>query len=381
MKLSVFFLLLLCINLPTKAAETESAKLWLERFSQSLRQLNFTASFVVVKNNQAEPYHWFHGIADNGQELEVITRLNGSRHDVLRQGEIVSYIEPDQDPYSVISDDIRGPIPSVLRGDISEIAESYRFISVGRSRILGRVAQLVRIVAKDKYRYSYWLWLDQNTGLLLKMAVVTRQGKLLEQVQVTHLDVTDKLSENLVQLQLAELPKAINLSDQQQSKQLAWQVDWLPRGFNAVKSNQHNLNSYNRGDDRMVDFMLFSDGLVEISVYVNPSNEKFRAPEYASDGATLVFNAISQGIEVGVVGDIPLVTAQKIAESLAPAKAAINKDQQQKTVPVSNNFESEQHTPNNSTTNQQAQTSEQIHSNEAESFIEDDHLISEYSND
>ncbi|MBU2869616.1 MucB/RseB C-terminal domain-containing protein [Colwellia sp. E2M01] len=321
MKLPVLFLLVLCVNLSVSAAETESAKLWLERFSQSLRQLNFSASFVVVKNNQAEPYHWFHGIDEAGQELEILTRLNGSRHDVLRQGELVSYLEPDQEPYSVISDDTRGPIPSVFRGDISELEESYRFISVGRSRILGRVAQLIRIVAKDKYRYSYWLWLDQNTGILLKMAVLTRQGKLLEQVQLTHLEVNDKLSDNLIQLKSTELPKAITLTNQQQNKQLTWQVDWLPRGFSMVKSNQHYLNSYNRGADRTVDFILFSDGLVDISVYVNLSNEKFRAAEYANDGATLVFNAISQGIEVGVVGEIPLDTAQKIAESIAPASA------------------------------------------------------------
>jgi sigma-E factor negative regulatory protein RseB len=40
------------------------------------------------------------------------------------------------------------------------------------------------------------------------------------------------------------------------------------------------------------------------------------APEYASDGATIVFNHISQGMEVGIVGDIPLVTARKIADSI-----------------------------------------------------------------
>lgn len=319
MKLSVLILLLLSFNTCAIATDTESAKLWLERLSHSLRHLNFSASFVVVKNNQAEPYHWFHGIADNAQELEILTRLNGPRHDVLRQDKVISYIEPEHDPYSIISDEIRGPIPSIFRGDINELEESYRFISVGRSRILGRVAQLVRIVAKDKYRYSYWLWLDQQTGLLLKMAVLTRPGKLLEQVQFTHIEVTDNLAENLVQLQSTELPKVISLSNEQQYKELSWQVDWLPKGFSVVKSNKHNINTFNRGDDRAVDFMLFSDGLIEISVYVNLSQENLRAPEYANDGATMVYNHIVQGVEIGVVGAIPLTTAQKIADSIVPA--------------------------------------------------------------
>ncbi|HBY85214.1 MAG TPA: transcriptional regulator [Colwellia sp.] len=319
MKLSAFFLLLLSFNVSAMTADKESAKLSLERLSNSLRQLNFSTSFVVVKNNQAEPYHWLHGIGENEQELEIFTRLNGPRLDVLRQGDVVSYIEPDQEPYSIISSDVRSPIPTIFRGDISELEESYRFISVGRSRILGRVAQLIRVVSKDKYRYNYWLWLDQKTGLLLKMAVLTRQGQLLEQIQFTHIEVDEQLSDNLAQFQLTELPEVIELTMQRQNKALSWQVSWLPQGFAVVKSNKHKLNSHNRSSDKAVEFMLFSDGLVEVSVYVNLSQEEFRAPEYASDGATVVFNHILQGVEVGVVGDIPLATAKKIAESITPA--------------------------------------------------------------
>ena len=319
MKFSALFLLLVSLNTSALAAETESAKLWLEQLSKSLRELNFTTSFVVVKNNQAEPYHWLHGIGENSQELEIFSRLNGPRRDILRQGDIVSYIEPEQEPYSIISQSVQSPIPTIFRGDFSELEENYRFISVGRSRVLGRVAQLVRIVAKDKYRFSYWLWLDQETGLLLKMAILTRQGLLLEQIQFTHIEVSEQLSESLVQFQSTELPEIIKLNNQQKNRVLAWKVDWLPQGFAVIKSNQHNLNSHNQGENKAVEFMLFSDGLVEISVYVNLSQENFRAPEYASDGATMVFNHIVQGIEVGIVGDIPLATAKKIAESIVPA--------------------------------------------------------------
>ena len=319
MKFSALFLLLVSLNTSALAAETESAKLWLEQLSKSLRELNFTTSFVVVKNNQAEPYHWLHGIGENSQELEIFSRLNGPRRDILRQGDIVSYIEPEQEPYSIISNHVQSPIPTIFRGDFSELEDNYRFISVGRSRVLGRVAQLVRIVAKDKYRFSYWLWLDQETGLLLKMAILTRQGLLLEQIQFTHIEVSEQLSESLVQFQSTELPEIIKLNNQKKNRVLAWKVDWLPQGFAVIKSNQHNLNSHNQGENKAVEFMLFSDGLVEISVYVNLSQENFRAPEYASDGATMVFNHIVQGIEVGIVGDIPLATAKKIAESIVPA--------------------------------------------------------------
>ena len=38
--------------------------------------------------------------------------------------------------------------------------------------------------------------------------------------------------------------------------------------------------------------MLFNDGLVDISVYVNPSQEKNRALEFGNDGATLVLSQV-----------------------------------------------------------------------------------------
>ena len=296
------------------ATDIEQAKPWLEKLSSSLKQLNYSTSFVVVKNNQAEPYHWLHGLNAQAEELEILARLNGPRRDVLRKNSVVSYIEPEQEAYSVSSEFISGPIPDVFRRNIDELEVSYRFISVGRSRVLGRVAQVIRIVPKDNHRFDYWVWLEQQSGLLLKMAIITRQGQLLEQVQFTHLDVTDEMSENLKQLENTELPNVINEVVPQAQQALFWHVHWLPQGFQEIKSNRRRV--YN---NKTVEFMLFSDGLVDVSVYVNPSAKKQRPIEYASDGATLVFSQITNGLEVSVVGKIPLPTAKKIADSISPA--------------------------------------------------------------
>ncbi len=305
------------------AAENEQAKSWLTRLSQSLKQLNFSTSFVVVKNNQAEPYHWFHGVSVNEKsdgnnlhtntQLEILALLNGPRRDILRKGDVVSYIEPELPPYSVVSSQISGPIPAIFSGDISLLEDNYHFVSVGRSRILGRAAQLVRIVPKDQHRFGYWLWLDQKSGLLLKLAVLTRKGKLLEQVQFTHLDITESLSDNLLQLQATELPEVIDVPSNHQNNELVWQVNWLPNGFKQVKANRHRISTTKQA----VEFILFTDGLVDISVYVSPSADKHRAAEFAMDGATVVLNQVNNGFEVSVVGKIPSNTAKQIADSVA----------------------------------------------------------------
>lgn len=308
--LSVGFL---CAGSLVHAADNEDAKSWLQRLSNSLREVNFSTSFVVVKNNQAEPFHWLHGVDETNTELEILARLNGPRRDILRKGDIVSYIEPEQEVYSVASNNLSSPIPAIFSGDINSLENSYRFISVGRSRVLGRAAQLIRVVPKDNHRFGYWLWLDQQSALLLKLAVVTRKGLLLEQVQFTHLDITETLSDNLVQLQKTELPKEVDRKVEEEAD-FIWKPYWLPSGFEPIKASRHRMQT----NKKSVELMLFSDGLVELSVYVNPSQESHRALEYANDGATLVLSQVVNNVEVSVVGKLPLSTAKQIAESVAP---------------------------------------------------------------
>jgi sigma-E factor negative regulatory protein RseB len=321
MKLLSSLLLLLSISCSAIANEEIPAKVWLEQLSNALKKLNFSTSFVVVKNNQAQPYHWFHGIDDKGNELEIFSLLNGPRRDVLRKNNTVSYIEPELPAYSVLSTHIISPIPAVLSKDILVLESSYDFISVGRSRILGRPAQLIRIVSKDASRFGYWLWLDQKTSMLLKLAVVSRNGQQLEQIQFTHLEISEKPAESLLQLESTVLPPIVDIPKEYQQQQLMWKVNWLPEGFTQVSANRHKISV----TQQPVEFMLFNDGLVDISVYVNASKEQQRTADFAMDGATVVFNQVINGIEVSVVGKIPSQTAKAIADSiqiLAPEKPA-----------------------------------------------------------
>lgn len=295
------------------AAEIEQASTWLNALSQSLKTRNFSTSFVVIKNNHAEPYHWFHGVDETGKELEILSLLNGPRRDVLRKNEVVSYIEPELPPYSVETSQISGPIPAIFSGDIVSLEKNYDFISLGKSRVLGRSAQIIRIVSKDKNRFGYRLWIDQDSNMLLKMSVITREGIVLEQVQFTHLEFSQDLPEPLKQLQNTDLPPVVDVPQGVVDNDLHWKVNWLPNGFEKIRANYHRLSMTKQATE----FMLFSDGLVDVSVYVNKSAVNHREPEFVMNGATGIFNQVIKGVEVSVVGKIPSITAKDIADSVS----------------------------------------------------------------
>ncbi len=304
--------LLLSTVFSATAAEGEKATTWLNSLSQFLKQRNFSTSFIVIRNNRADPYHWFHGVTESGEELEILSLLNGPRRDVLRKNNIVSYIEPELPPYSVDTHQISGPIPPIFSGDILALTKNYDFISVGKSRVLGRPAQIIRIVSKDKHRFGHRLWLDEASGMLVKMAVYTRQGVLLEQIQFTHLELSKTVPEPLLQLQSSELPPVVETPKDLEETDLNWKVNWLPDGFKRIKTNRHRISL----TKQPVEFMLFSDGLVELSVYINKGNVKHRDVDFVRTGATGIFNQVVNGLEVSVVGKIPPDTAKAISDSI-----------------------------------------------------------------
>jgi len=153
--------------------------------------------------------------------------------------------------------------------------------------------------------------------LPLKLAIVTRKGQLLEQIQFTHLEISDQPSESLKQLYDADLPAIVEAPVDVPLESFAWQVKWLPQGFNPVKADRHRIAQ----TKQPVEFMMFSDGLVDVSVYISKSQDNQRAAGVVMDGATVALNHVIEGYEVSVVGKIPAETAKIIADSVTFVKS------------------------------------------------------------
>ncbi|MBQ4836129.1 MULTISPECIES: MucB/RseB C-terminal domain-containing protein [Pseudoalteromonas] len=295
------------------ANETINARQLLKDMSSAVQERNFDASFVVVKGKGMEPYRWLHGQVEQ-TDLEILTLLNGAGLEVVRVDDVVTYFEPQTEPYSLSTDVIAGPIPEVLLRDISTLDSSYEFVLGGKERIAGRPAQLVRLVAKDESKFNYWLWVDLQSALLLKAAYVNQDSEVLEQLQLTHISVTERPASQLLELKEKTLPTPIAaLSDDGPVKQQNnWQIGWLPSGFKLLKADRHKLDLNNE----LADYFLYSDGLVEVSVFVQRPLTGQRASGALTSGATTVYVHNAGAFDVSVVGKIPVETAKIIAESV-----------------------------------------------------------------
>ncbi|WP_096739221.1 MucB/RseB C-terminal domain-containing protein [Pseudoalteromonas atlantica] len=312
----ITFVLSLVLSFNVFANDTNPAKDLLLNMANAVHTRNFDASFVVVKGKAMEPYRWVH--AKQGEtELEHLSLLNGAGLEMVRINDQVTYFEPQSQPYSINTDSIAGPIPEVLFKDIEALSSQYDFVLGGKGRIAGRAAQLVRIESKDEYKYNYWIWLDTESSLLLKAAYVNHQGEALEQLQLTHISVTEQPAPMILEVLNRNFPTPLpgNALKGEKSNTTNWRIGWLPNGFKLLKSDRHKLDLNNE----LTDYYLYSDGFVEISVFVQRPLPGRRLSGSLTSGATTIYVHNGGNFDVSVVGNVPSQTAKAIAESVTRA--------------------------------------------------------------
>ncbi len=289
-----------------------SAHAWMQRLTDSVNTAPFEISFVVsVPGRDTLPYVWRHAILESGLEVEQLSLLNGPGFEQIRIDNKVSVFEPGHTPVSVRASVIDGPIPHAFIHDPDLLNDGYDILLMGRNRISGKMAQQIRVISKDKTRYQYHLWLDEESGLLLKQNMYDLQGNLLEQIQVTRLIIDDSVKTQFLNLQENQLPP-VSRAFLQENSQLPWTLEFMPVGMQKVSQNLRRIPITNQ----LAEYLMISDGLVDVSIYVTQAIESNQDDlALTSDAKSIV--SISDGrYQVTVIGEIPLDTATKLANSI-----------------------------------------------------------------
>ncbi|WP_232824749.1 MucB/RseB C-terminal domain-containing protein [Algibacillus agarilyticus] len=326
---------------------------WLERMQNAVQTLNYDISFVVVEDNKVHPWHWLHGryaqakselehdvtndlgkssnndMSDDSAPIEqnalthsyskeygLLTSLNGPTQQIVRFNNTITYLGFDTNPYSVKASIAHSPLPELLRTDLNHVANSYQFNMVGKSRVSGFKAQLIRIIPPDQQRFSTWIWLHEETFLPLKSAIVSHKGEVLRQLQVTSFNVSPQPDPIIKELALMDQPVETDVIKPQPMDNFTWQINWVPKGFVPTKIDKHKL----QGSHDMVDYIMLSDGLVWFSMYIRDlsnTNQNTVLNTYLTSGAESYLTELVDGFEVTVIGSLPMATAKKLAKSVS----------------------------------------------------------------
>ncbi|MCM2678818.1 MucB/RseB C-terminal domain-containing protein [Echinimonas agarilytica] len=304
-------------------ATTPSAKAWLLRMGQTFQAANYSLSLIRVYQQHFEPVVIEHGVID-GEEIVHVNYLNGPEREILHRGGLVTYFQHDEPPYSVSGERSVGPIPQAFISGIEALEESYTFVLGGRNRVMGRAAQLIRIEPKDGDRYSLWVWLDADLGMLLRADKVSPSGEPLEHVQIVSTQYFEQPTPIIEKLAQVDMPAAVPLLEPDSAStptRVKWTARYLPRGFKLLGRDRHRLGM----TENLVDYQLYSDGISSISIYIGAAIDGKPGQSLVSQGATNLITIAKDGMEVAVIGTLPPETIKRIAEGVYPEAQSSNK--------------------------------------------------------
>lgn len=289
-----------------------SAYAWMRRLSDTIDHRSFELSFVVSSaGRETMPYVWRNAVLADGSTAEQLSLLNGPGFEQIRINNKVSIFEPGFSPLSIRSSAIDGPIPKAFIHTPDILNNSYDILLMGRNRVSGRMAQQIRVISKDKSRYQYHLWLDEQTGLLLKQNMYDLKGALLEQIQVTQLSISDDVLDHFANIQADQLPP-VAITQSPRNQALPWTLSFLPVGMQIVSENLRRISA----TGQPAEYMMVSDGLVDVSIYVMKATDVQQEDVALNTEATSIVSISNGRIQVTVVGEIPLETASKMANSI-----------------------------------------------------------------
>ncbi|MDN6318539.1 MAG: MucB/RseB C-terminal domain-containing protein [Marinobacter sp.] len=328
------FVLALIMAVPAYGVEKENAEgraaaYWLERLGPALNMTSYRGVFVYARGSSVHSMqiaHRFH----NGVVEERLVLQDGGSGEIVRRGMSVVCVLPEQGKVQLGQIIPSGPFAEAFTSQLIPVSRWYSAELQEEDRIAGYDVVTVALTAKDPYRYSHRLWLEKSTGLLVKSHVRASNGDVLEHFQFTNLEITDEIpdSEFKIQSEGREVSRSLSGGGDHDTFSTAarmhgWHLGWRPEGFEPAAAP-----SARKGQA-----VAFSDGLAAFSVFVEPTGS-VRMPTGASRiGATTIYMRQLQRGEkvflVTVVGEIPPVSARKVAESVQIDEAfALGGDEQ-----------------------------------------------------
>lgn len=292
-------------------AFAQDAHAWLARMDRAMREMDYVGTFVYSERRGMETLQVFHRRDGDGARERLVS-LTGEPREVVRADERVTCIGTAPTPRAYEAAPGGGMFPALAANDARSLAQ-YQVALAGDGRIAGRAAQIVDVRARDAYRYGYRLWLDRDTGMLLKSLRVGLDGIPVEQIMFTELEFVTPSDQQLAagqpaddaRVARAELPAPAEAATQAAA---AWRVQDPPPGF--------TLTLLRPAQDGGEEHQVYSDGVASVSVYIEPA-ERGVIGGNVSQGAISSSTRRIGAHRVFVIGDVPELTAQRFAQAVA----------------------------------------------------------------
>jgi len=287
-------------NLDLKKIES-----WLFKMHRAAHMANYQGVFVYGQKDNLSSMKIVHSTDSTG-ERERLVSLDGTGREVIRNRNSVTCILPDSKSVVVEKNRPKSEFPPAFPVKLSELSSSYDFFLSGKEMVAGQYAQKILIKPKDQYRYGHALWIDIQSGLLLKTHLMNENGQAVEKFMFTQIDFMDSIPEELLKPSMQGENFTWYESKEKNHPKLETQTNWavrnLPKGFKADMNRKHVMPRSGVAMEQL----LFSDGLSSVSVFIEKhSNKDDQLMGSSQMGAiNACGRLLNEGVHVTVVGEV-----------------------------------------------------------------------------
>ena len=296
-------------------ARADDAMDWLARASQAARRLDYVGTIVYQIGPRVESSRITHLYRDN-REFAKLVNLDGPVREVVRNdGEVRSFY-PDAKLGRVEPGTFRNVFPSLSAEQQQSLSQYYAFKVIGEDRVGGRPVQVVVFEPKDGLRYGHRFWSDGATGLLLKARVLNERGEPIEQFAFSDLTINARIELAMVEPSWPVVPPDWKVMERAAGDVVAettgWVVGRVPPGFAKIMEGYRRI----RGHREPVAHLVYSDGLVSVSVFIEPVAGSSPPPGFMQKGGLNVYSIRQDDYLITVMGETPGATVRQIAHSV-----------------------------------------------------------------
>lgn len=293
----------------------EDSSLWLERMAQAVQEQSYHGSYVYERSGVFTTQDIWRQVDETGIHERLLQTAGRHQEWLRHDGRLICATTPalshGRNPDSI----------SPLTIDPQQLAEWYSLRMLGGTRIASRPVTVIAVHPRDGFRYAHELYIDNETGLMLKSLLVDDSRELLERFQFARISFDEQSyteglepTSSCLDVELVEVPADADLS--------LWEPAWLPPGFIL---GSHEVQAL-RGSDVFVTSQIYTDGLASFTLFVEPLGRDSLAEDLRAQLGPTV--AVSRRLMTRdnlflatVVGEIPPRAAERIAESLSQAAA------------------------------------------------------------
>lgn len=283
----------------------------LQNMQRASQTLNYEMAYISVSRQGIESLRYRHAVAAR-QQLAQLLKLDGSLVEITQRDKDISYFDVGLEPFTIKGDHIVDGLPAVVYAHLPPLTRYYDFIVAGRTRIANRWCQVIRVVSRDRSRYSYAIWVDMQQHLPLRADLLDDDGETLEQFRVIAFEVGPTVVARLKPLTARSLPPLLNATAQK-NLVFSWQPSWLPDGVQEVSRSRKTL----AGVRIPLESRFYSDGLFSFTVTVSARDEAAGvAEQLLRSGRRTLYSEIKNDRILTLVGEIPPDTAKRIVQSI-----------------------------------------------------------------